>query len=157
MAISEYALSAVLVAEREQIQHPVYFVSHAYRRAESRYLKIEKIVFALVMASRKLKPYFQAHPIRVLTGKPIRKVIEGRNHSNKMTEWADQLSDFGLEFEPRRAIKGQALADFIAECSNRPQNKTEDRPWQLFIDGSSTLRGSGAGILIIAPSSERFE
>lgn len=87
--MSEYALSAVLVANREDGQHPVYFVSHAFQGAESKYSQIEKMVYALVMASRKLKPYFQAHPIKVLTGQPLRKVIENRNHSSRMTDWAD--------------------------------------------------------------------
>lgn len=72
-------------------------------------------MFALIMASRKLTPYFQAHPIKVLTRQPIRKMIENKNHSTRMTEWADRLADFGLEYEPRRAIKAQALADFISE------------------------------------------
>lgn len=64
----EYALSVVLVVEREGKQHPDYFISHAYRGAEARYNQMEVVVFALVMASRKLKPYFQAHPIKVLIG-----------------------------------------------------------------------------------------
>lgn len=98
LSVSEYAL--VLVAEREEKQHPVYFISHAYRGAEARYNQMEKVVFALMMASRKLKLYFQAHPIKVLTGQPIRKMIESRNHSTRMTEWEDQLADFGLEYEP---------------------------------------------------------
>ncbi|XP_056690478.1 uncharacterized protein [Spinacia oleracea] len=157
LAMSEYSLSAVLVAEQEKTQHPVYFVSHAYRGAESRYSDIEKLVFALVMARRKLKPYFQAHPIKVLTSQPIRKIIEGRNHSSRMTDWDDQLADFGLEYEPRRAIKAQALADFIAECTNRPEQSLDSTPWILNVDGSSSKSGSGAGILIVSPSGERFE
>lgn len=56
LAVSDHALSAVLVAEREQAQQPLYFVSHALRGAEARYPLIEKVVYALVMASRKLKP-----------------------------------------------------------------------------------------------------
>ena len=93
------------VAEREKVQYPVSFISHAFRGAESRYPIEEKLVFALVMASQKLGTYFQSHPIKVLTVQPIQKIIEGKNHSNRMTEWRNQLSDFGLEYEPRRAIK----------------------------------------------------
>ncbi|XP_056698534.1 uncharacterized protein [Spinacia oleracea] len=159
LGITEYALSAVLVAEREKQQHPVYFISHAFRGAEAKYPLIEKLVYALVMASRKLKPYFQAHPIKVLTSQPLRKVIESRNHSNRMTEWANQLSDFGLEYEPRRAIKAQALADFIVECTNRPPERetTSQKSWELYVDGSATRTGCGAGILIKTPSGDRLE
>lgn len=59
LSVSEYTPSAVLVAEREGAQHPVWFISHTYRGAEARYNQIKnKMVFAPVMASRKLKPYF---------------------------------------------------------------------------------------------------
>ena len=58
LAVSEYALSAVLVVDREDGQHLVYFVNHAFRGEGSKYNQIEKMVYALVMASRKLKPYF---------------------------------------------------------------------------------------------------
>ncbi|XP_048492941.1 uncharacterized protein LOC125493531 [Beta vulgaris subsp. vulgaris] len=156
LAVSEYALSAVLVAEREGAQHPVYFISHAFRGAEAKYSEVEKMVFALVMESRKLKPYFQAHQIKVLTGQPLRKVIESRNHSSRMTDWADQLADFGLEYEPRRAIKAQALADFITECTTRPP-VGQNEEWELYVDGSSTKSGCGAGLGLKPPVGEKME
>ncbi|XP_057247196.1 uncharacterized protein LOC130589714 [Beta vulgaris subsp. vulgaris] len=157
LSVSKHALSAVLVAEREAAQHLVYFISHAYRGAESRYSEAEKIVFALVMASRKLKPYFQAHPIIVLTGQPIRKLIENKNHSTRMTEWADQLANYGLEYEPRRAIKAQALADFISECCSRPEDIEIRESWELQVDGSATKSGSGAGLVIIPSVGDKME
>ncbi|XP_021742835.1 uncharacterized protein LOC110708917 [Chenopodium quinoa] len=109
------------------------------------------------MASRKLKPYFQAHPIKVLTSQPIKKVLESKNHSSRMTDWSDQLADFGIEFEPRKAIKAQALADFIAECAHRPTPTDTSAPWALYVDGSSSKAGSGAGLVIISPEGEKFE
>jgi hypothetical protein len=54
----------------------VYFVNKALHGAEERYPQIEKLAFALVMASRKLRPYFQAHTIWVLMEYPLRKVIQ---------------------------------------------------------------------------------
>ena len=56
VAISEYSLSAVLVAERERKQFPIYYISHAYRGSEANYSEIEKVLYAVVMASRKFKP-----------------------------------------------------------------------------------------------------
>ncbi|XP_021733078.1 uncharacterized protein LOC110699873 [Chenopodium quinoa] len=157
LAISEYAQSAILVAEIDEGQVPLYFVSHALRGAETRYTLIEKVVYALVMASRKLKPYFQAHPIKVLTSQPIKKVLESKNHSSRMTDWSNQLADFGIEFEPWKAIKAQALADFIAECAHRPTPIDTSAPWALYVDGSSSKAGSGAGLVIISPEGEMFE
>ena len=59
--VPEYSLSGVLVTEREKKQLPVYYVSHAFRGSEGNYSEMEKVLFAVVMASRKLKPYFQSH------------------------------------------------------------------------------------------------
>ena len=109
------------------------------------------------MASRKLKPYFQAHPIKVIIGQPIRKVIESRNRSTRMTEWTYQLADFGLEYEPRRAIKAKALADFISECSSRPTDGEGRESWELQVDGSATKAGSGAGLIIISFVGDKME
>ena len=66
IAVSQAAASATLVREREGSQWPVYFISRAFRGAEERYPRMEKLAFALVTAARKLKPYFQAHTIIVL-------------------------------------------------------------------------------------------
>jgi hypothetical protein len=63
LAVSPTAISATLIREEEGVQKPVYFVSKALHEAEERYLQIEKLAFALVIASRKLRPYFQAHTI----------------------------------------------------------------------------------------------
>ena len=69
VVISDYSLSAVLLAEREGKQFPIYYISHAYRG----YSEIEKVTNVVVMASRKLKPYFQSHPIRVRTSQPLKR------------------------------------------------------------------------------------
>ena len=67
IAVSQAAVSPTLVREEEVSQQPIYFISKAFRGAEERYPQMEKLAFALVTAARKLKPYFQAHTIIVLT------------------------------------------------------------------------------------------
>ena len=66
LAVSAIAVSATLIREKGKRQLPVYYVSQAFQGAESRYPRIEKIVFALIIASRKLRQYFQANPILVM-------------------------------------------------------------------------------------------
>jgi hypothetical protein len=105
----------------------VYFVSKALHGAEERYPQIEKLAFALIMASRKLRPYFQAHTIRVLTEYPLRKVMQKLDLSGRLANWAIELGQFDLEFVPRNAIKGQALADFLVEFTNLPE--VEEPRW----------------------------
>ena len=67
LAVSETAISAALIREEERKQLPVYYVNQAFQGAEFGYPKIEKIAFALIVASRKLRQYFQANPILVMT------------------------------------------------------------------------------------------
>ena len=76
---------------------------------------IEKITFALIMASRKLRPYFQANPIIVMTDQPIKKAMNKTEAAGRMVQWAIELSQFDIKYRLRMAIKAQALADFIAE------------------------------------------
>ena len=100
-------MSATLVREEDGSQRPVYFTSRALRGAEERYPQIEKLAFVLIIAARKLKPYFQAHTIVVLTDKPLRKAMSSSESAGRMTLWAVELSKFDIRYCPWTAIKGQ--------------------------------------------------
>jgi hypothetical protein len=113
LAVSPTTISVDLIREDEGVQKPVYFVSKALHEAKERYSQIEKLAFALVMASRKLRPYFQAHTIRVLIEYPLRKVMQKLDLSGRLANWAIELGQFDLEFVSRNATKGQNLADFF--------------------------------------------
>ena len=71
LAISPAVVSAALIKEEDRVQKPVYYTSRALRGAEERYPLMEKLVFALVTTIHKLKSYFQAHTMVVLTNKPL--------------------------------------------------------------------------------------
>ena len=55
LAVSTTAMSAALIREVARKQLPVYYVSQAFQGAESSYPRIEKIAFALIVASHKLR------------------------------------------------------------------------------------------------------
>jgi hypothetical protein len=115
------------------------------------------MAFALTIASRKLRPYFQAHTIKVLTEYPLKKVLRKLDLSGRLVNWAIELSEFDVEFVPRNAIKGQVLADFVAEFTGI----TEEAPlkvdlWIIHVDGSATRQSSGAGVVINAPNGENL-
>ena len=76
---------------------------------------MEKLAFALITAARKLKPYFQAHIIVVLMDQPLKRVMSSLEAAGRMALWAIELSEFDVQYHPRTAIKGQIVADFIAE------------------------------------------
>ena len=71
-------------------------------------------------AAQKLRPYFQAHPVVVLTDQPFRNILHKPDLTGRMLQWAIELSEFGIKFQPRLSMKGQVMADFVLEYSRRP-------------------------------------
>ena len=92
LAVLDFWTSAVLVRDKERVQHPVYYCSRALRRAEERYLRMEKLILALVTAARKLCPYFQAHTIEIPTEYPMKQVLHKPETSGRLMKWAIELS-----------------------------------------------------------------
>ena len=121
LAVSVTVVSAALIKEENRLQLPIYYISQAFQGAEARYPRIEKITFALIVALRKLRPYFQANPIIVMTYQPIKKAMNKPKAIGRMVQWAVELSQFDIEYHPRTAIKAQALANFIVEFTT-PEN-----------------------------------
>ena len=76
---------------------------------------MEKLAFAIITASRKLRHYFQAHVIVVMTDHPLKKSMNKLEAAGQLIQWAIEISEFDVKYQPRNAIKAQALADFIAE------------------------------------------
>ena len=80
---------------------------------------MEKLAFTLLIATRKLKPYFQAHTIVILTDKPLRKAMSSPEAAGRMVLWAVELSEFDIQYRLQIAVKGQVVADFISEFTLR--------------------------------------
>ena len=154
LAISVTAVSAALIREENQVQLPVYYVSQAFQGAEARYPRRAKITFALIVASRKLCPYFQANPIIVMTDQLIKKAMNKPEAAGRMVQWAIELSQFDIEYHSQTTIKAQALADFIAEFTTPKDTNSQEDLWTINTDGSSTQKGGGAGIVITSPKKD---
>ena len=104
-----------MVRERDRGQQPVYYYRKALRGVEERYPKMEKLVLELVTNARRLRPYYQAHIIEIPIEHPMKQVLHKRETSGRLTKWAIELSEFDIRYKPRRAIKGQILANFVLE------------------------------------------
>ena len=116
LAVADIAVSAVLFKEsKDGRQRPVFFVSKSLANVETRYSHLEQAALAFRIAAKKLRPYFQAHPIVVLTNLPLRSTIHKSDLFGRMACWAIELSEHGVQYKPRLAKKGQVLADFLAE------------------------------------------
>ena len=130
---------------------------------------MEKVVYALILASRKLRPYFQAHKIEVRSSYPLGHVLHKPEFSGRMLKWVVELGQFDIEYKPRSSIKGQALADFILEfpleqekdtATREPVNRDhiqgsdEQTPlvwWTMNIYGAVNKEGVSACIVLISP------
>ena len=104
-------------------------------------------MFALIVASRKLRQYFQANPILVMMDQPIKKSMKQPEAVGRMIQWAIELSQFDIEYHPRTAIKAQALADFIAKFTSPDEDRliNEVGRWTIQTDGSSAQKRGGVG------------
>nr|GFA34923.1 reverse transcriptase domain-containing protein [Tanacetum cinerariifolium] len=155
------AISTVLLTERETAQMPVYFISRALQDPKLNYSPMEKLVLSLVFAAKRLRRYFQAHPITVITDQPIKQVMSRLDVAGRLQKWSIILGEHNITYRPRTSIKGQILADFLNEMSSNASQgvsvaETKEEPWTLFTDGSSCVDGSGAGLILTNPDGVEF-
>nr|GEW95853.1 reverse transcriptase domain-containing protein [Tanacetum cinerariifolium] len=161
LTVATEAISVVLLADRGDVQKPIYFVSRALQGSEINYPNLEKVALALVHAARRLRRYFQAHTICVVIDQPIRQVLLKPENSGRLAKWAIELREHVIIYKPRSAIKGQILADFLAESptldsfpredDTKTSQKSNEPAWTLFTDGASSIEGSGAWLILTDP------
>ncbi|CAL9004916.1 unnamed protein product [Prunus brigantina] len=143
---------------------------------QTRYPKMEKLIFSLVVSARKLRPYYQAHRIIVIIEFPLRSILHNPDASQRLMKWAIELSQYDLLYRPKTTIKAQALADFVVEFTptakeekmvTKSKEKADDTSptnlnlpndmWQLHVDRASNHKGAGAGVVIITPDGTLLE
>ncbi|GAV76276.1 RVT_3 domain-containing protein [Cephalotus follicularis] len=137
-------------------------MSKALNDAEGRYPEVEKYAYTLIIAERKLRLYFQAHTIKVLTDKPLRQVLEKPDMSGRLIKWPIKLGEYNVKYEARPTIKSQVLADFVGdntptECMEEDSSENEKGLWKLSVDGSSCVSKSGAGLVLTSPDGWTLE
>ncbi|KAK8934997.1 hypothetical protein KSP39_PZI015020 [Platanthera zijinensis] len=159
LGVGAGAVSSVLVREEGKKQFPIYYVSRVLKKAELKYPILEKLAFALVISARKLRPYFQAHSIQIVTDHPLRRILEGVEHSGRLAKWSIELSEFDLSYIPRLAIKAQAVADFLVDYTVEVK-EAETSPvvaWEMLVDGASGKNSFGGGMVLVSPEGTRIE
>jgi ribonuclease HI len=162
VAASHSAVSAALVQEKLEgqvkKQAPVYFVSEVLSLSKKNYTELEKVLYAVLMASRKLQHYFQAYHIIVPSSQPLKDIMRNREATGRIGKWAVELNKFSIDYVHRSSNQSQALADFIVDWTLGAQEEEASKDaeaWTMFCDGFWGTFGAGAAAVLIAPSKVR--
>ena len=158
LAVSPAAISTALVREKDGVQKLEYFTSRALQGVGEQYSLMEKLAFALVTTTRKLKPYFQEHTMIVLTNKPLQQVMRSPEAARRMVLWAIELSEFDIQYRLQTTIKGQVIANFIAEFTLVKGQGAESSPqWSIHRDRSSNKQAGGASVVLHSREGDKVE
>jgi hypothetical protein len=145
----------------------MYFVSTVLHDARERYTMQQKLLYTLLIASRKLHHYFQGHPIKVVTDRPLETILRNPNVTGRVAEWAMELRPFEISFKTTKVIKSKALAEFNTEWTDpsvdEPPEVESTLPgeealglWFIHFDGAFNLPGMGAGAVLTFPSGDKL-
>jgi hypothetical protein len=111
IAATTQVVSAVIVVERAEeghalsVQRPVYYISEVLSETKERYPQVQKLLYAVVLARRKLRHYFEAHPVMVVSSFPLGEIIRNPDAAGRIAKWLVELMGEMLAYAPRKAIK----------------------------------------------------
>ena len=168
IAVALYAVSLVMIQVDNGIQRPVYYVSKSLHESEVRYLPLEKAILAVVLSTYKLPHYFQAYTVVVLTQLQLKTILRSVDYTGRIAKWGTILGAFDIKYMPRTSMKGQVLADLVAEFTKPgieelPIDGNMDEKlvgtisqyclptWEVHVDGASNQKGSGVGLVLMSP------
>ena len=135
--------------------------------AEVHYLPLEKTILTVVLGTRKLPHYFQAHTVVILTQLPLKTILQSADYTRRIAKWVTILGAFDIKYMPRTSIKGQVLADLVAkftepEIEELPSNGNMDEKlagtisqyclsmWEVYVDRASNQKDSGVGLVLVS-------
>jgi hypothetical protein len=121
LAATSHVISTAIVVEWQEdgnaypVQRPVYFVSEVRSESKARYQLVQKLLYAVLITSRKLQNYFQEYSISIITDYPLGDILQNQDATGRISKWAVELGALNIDFKPGTTIKSQALVEFMAE------------------------------------------
>jgi hypothetical protein len=122
LTATAHAVSTAIVVERQEdghaypVQRLVSFVSEVLSEPKARYQLVQKLLYAVLITSRKLRHYFQQYSITVVTYYPLGDILQNHDATGRISKWAVKLGALTIDFKPRTTIKSQALVDSWRNC-----------------------------------------
>ena len=163
LATNAYVIGALIAQEdRGGIEQPVYYISHALKDAETRYPRAEKACLAIVYALQRLRHYFLAYEVWLMTkSHAIKVLLQQPILSGRISQWLLQLSLYDLKAGTPKAVKGQAIADLLAQFLGKEEFTLDDEvpgevimaeevreQWVMKFNESFTAQLGGVGIVL---------
>jgi hypothetical protein len=164
VAATTQVVSAVIMVERTEeghalaVQRPVYYMSEVLAKTKTRYPQIQKLLYVVVLTRRKLRHYFEAHPVTVVSSFLLGEIIQNPDAEGRIAKWLVELMGETLAYVPRKAIKSQILTDFVTEWTDTqlPPPQIQAECWTLYFDELVMKTGVGAGLLFISRLGEHM-
>jgi hypothetical protein len=93
----------------------MYYLSEVLTLSKQNHLHYQKVGYGVYMAPRKLKHYFEEHPITVVSTTPPSEIIGCKDATGRVAKWAIELVAHTIQYKPRTMIRSQILAVFFAD------------------------------------------
>jgi ribonuclease HI len=158
-------VSVVIVVERNEegkelpVQRPVYYLSEVLTLSNKNYPHYQKVAYDVYMAARKLKHYFEEHPITVVSTTLFSEIIGCKDATGRVVKWAIELAAHTIQYKPRTTIKSQIIADLFADWGEHQYlpRAPDLTYWRMNFDGSKMLGGLGAGVVFTSPKGDKLQ
>ncbi|KAK1680838.1 hypothetical protein QYE76_041686 [Lolium multiflorum] len=152
LSVADTSIASVVVQVYDGLEKVVFYLSRRMLDAETRYLEIEKLCLCLFFTCTKLQHILlSAEIIVICKSDVIKHMLSAPVLKGRLGKWMFALSEFDIRYQPAKAVKGQALADLIAERINTDVAALSVRAWTMFFDGSVCEDGCGIGMLLVSP------